>query len=528
MKSVRNMAAIGLCLMLAGTIALTRARAADLTMGIAVEPDSIDPHFHWFGGDLNVSFQIFEPLVRLGANGTLSPGLATSWKPLDDTSWEFTLRPGVTFQDGTALSASDVAFTYQRAPTVPRSPSGFGPFLRRVASVDVPDNGHVVVHTAGPDPLLPTDLAMIGIVSRHVGGGASTQDYNSSHAAIGTGPYRFGSWLHGDRITLERNDAYWDAAPPWDTVTLRFIPDAAARLAAFRAGDVALIDAVPLDDAPALKRDAAFRVREAVSNNVIAFQLDVSARKPPFVTGPNGEALSVNPLADVRVRRALAMAINRPLLRDRLMNGEMAVADQMMAPGQFGYDPKLQPIPYDPAQGRQLLAESGYPGGFRLTMQCQADRYPNGAQLCEAAAQMFTRIGVRATPDPMPHLTFIGHANRHEYSLFTMFMLNDTEEPSQAMMQMFATQNAAKGWGIMNRGQFDDGGFDQLLEAAERQVDPAAREATLRRAEDMLTTHVAWIPLLRPLNIEAMRATLDHAPRGDGYVLAADVHPAGK
>ncbi len=530
-RSLRT--AIGLALLTAGLAGAPRpAPAADLREGIQVEPDSIDPHFHWFGGDLDLTFQVWDSLIDMHGDGKLNPSLATSWKPLGDSAWEFTLRPDVTFHDGSKLTAADVVFTLHRAPDVPRSPSGFGPLLRDVVSIDAPDPSHVVVHTKGPVPLLPTYLSRIAIIPEHVGPqlvgrDATTQDYDSGKVAIGSGPYRFVSWARGDAITLRRNDAYWGARPAWDTVRLRYIPNPTARLAALRAGDVDIIDSVSVEDVAGLKSNPAFRVREAPSSDVIGFQIDVAQRKPPFVSGPNGEALDKNPLADMRVRRALAMAINRDALRDRVMNGEMATNAQVMAPGQFGYDPDLKPIPYDPAGAKKLLAEAGYPNGFRMSTQCQADRYPNGVSLCAATAQMFVRIGVQTDPVPIPHSIFIGHANRHEYSMFTYFMLADTGEPSESLLGGFATTDAAKGWGIINRGQYSNPTFDQLLDTSTHQVDPVQREATLRKAEAIFTNDdVAWIPLLRPLNIEAMKAGIDHPARADGFIFAADVNPA--
>ena len=518
---------IGLLFLAGGSFALpSRAEAANLTVGIAVEPDSIDPHFHWFGGNLDLMFQIFEPLVSMGGDSSLQPALATSWKALNDTTWEFTLRPGVKFQDGTPLTSADVAFSLHRAPNVPRSPGGFGSYLRQVTSVETPDASHVIIHTDGAVPLLPTDLSRIGIISEHAGKDAGTEDYNTGKAAIGTGPYRFVSWAHGDRIVLKRNESYWGKAPSWDTVTLRYIASAPSRVAAMLAGDVDLIDSVSVEDVKRLKQDKALRVRDTPSNNLIGLQIDVAQRKPPFISGPNGEALDKNPLADVRVRRALAMAINRAALKDRVLNNEVVVAEQIMAPGKYGYDPALKPIPYDPAQGKKLLADAGYPNGLTMTIQCQSDRYPNGPGVCQALAQMFFRIGIKTTPVPTPHNMFITEANKHNYSLFDVFMLPDTGEPGQAMVLSFATTNAANGRGGLNRGQYSNPALDKLLDIAAHEVDPRKREATLRQAIDIAVTDVAWIPLVRPLNTEAMRVALDHTPRDDGFVFAQDVHPA--
>ena len=512
-----------MALILGSVLVATDARAADLRIGLASEPDSIDPHFHDYGGNLALSLQIFEPLIRMDVNGTLMPGLATDWQATDDHSWTFHLRPGVTFQNGQPLTPEDVAFTVRRAANVPGSPASFGPYVRTITDVAIPDAHTLVMHTRGPAPLLPNFLANIGIVSHLVGEGATTADYNSGKVAIGTGPYRLIAWRRADRITLQRNDAYWGKQPAWDTVTLRFIPNPAARVAALLAGDVDLIDSVSVEDVASIKRNPAFQTRQAVSENMILLEPDVADHKPPFLTGPNGETLDQNPLADVRVRQAIQLAINRAGLKRQIMNDQAEVADQIMLPGMFGYDPTITPLPYDPVRAKALLAEAGYKDGLRVTMHCQGDRYPGGPAICQALAQMLTRIGLHTDPEVLPHSVFIGHANKHEYSLFTGFMLVETGEPSLPLSGVFATPNTSRDWGVFNRGQYHDPAFDALMESAQTEMAPQTREDMLRRAMHRLLDQAAFFPLLHPLNIEAMRTGFDHQPRPDGFVFAAEV-----
>ena len=219
-------------LALALLTAAAPARAADLRLGLAVETNSIDPHFHYFGGTLGLTSQIYDPLVAFDEKGALQPALATAWRAIADDAWQFDLRPNVKFQDGSPFTPEDVVFTYTRARDVPRSPASFAPSLRSIASVEITGPLQVTIHTHGPAPLLPGYLANIGIVSHTVGANAATEDYNSGKAAIGTGPYRFVSWSRGDTIVLQRNETYWGPAPPWDKVRIRAIPNPAARVAA--------------------------------------------------------------------------------------------------------------------------------------------------------------------------------------------------------------------------------------------------------------------------------------------------------
>ena len=170
----RLVAALGIATALLGGMAAPRAQ--DLRLGIALETDTLDPHFHWFGATIGLTRQLYDPLVAVEADGRLVPLLATSWHPVGDHGWAFELRPNARFSDGTALTPDDVAFTFQRARDVPNSPTGFGSYLLSVASVETTGPHSILVHTKGPSPLLPQLLSSIQIVSRHVGAGATTAD----------------------------------------------------------------------------------------------------------------------------------------------------------------------------------------------------------------------------------------------------------------------------------------------------------------------------------------------------------------
>ena len=197
----------GIVFLLSAIIALPApASAADLRLGLAVEPDSIDPHYHNFGGNKGLMPNLFEALTATDAQDHLTPDLAVSWRLIDDATWEFKLRPNVTFSDGAPLTADDVAFAIERVPNVPTTVTDMSEYVKPIARVEVVDPLTVHFHTKGPFPLAPEYLSAIGIVSRRHGEGASTPDYNSGKAAIGTGPFRFVSWARGDKVVLARNE----------------------------------------------------------------------------------------------------------------------------------------------------------------------------------------------------------------------------------------------------------------------------------------------------------------------------------
>ena len=293
------------------------ARAQDLTIGVAALSTSVDPHFYNLAANVTLSLHIFDRLAQRAPDSTLLPALALSWHPVSDTVWEFKLRPDVKWSDGTDFTADDVAFTIIRARNVPHSPRSFAGFLRAIQDVEIIDPLTVRFHTAAPAPNVPIDLATIAIVSRHAGQDASTDDYNTGRAAIGTGPYRLVHYEPGASVTLIRNDSWWGKQPEWQHLIFRGIPNAGARVAALLAGDVDLIDQPPLADLKRLKSDRRIAVFEAPGLRVIFLGPDYTRQgEEPDITDNAGNKLPHNPLLDRGVRQALSIAINRQALVD--------------------------------------------------------------------------------------------------------------------------------------------------------------------------------------------------------------------
>jgi peptide/nickel transport system substrate-binding protein len=515
-----------LCITLALLLLTGVAHAESLRLVLAVEPDSIDPHVHNFGGNKAFMPNLFETLTAIDGNGRVMPNLATAWTVVDDTTWDISLRPDVSFSDGTKFTADDVAFTLSRVPTIPTTVADFSEYVKGIASVDVVGPHQLRLITHGPFPLLPEYMAAIGIVSRSHGQNATTADYNTTTAAIGTGPYRLLSWARGDRLVMQRNENYWGTKPAWDTVTFRYVKNASARLATLLAGDADLIDTVSVQDIDRLRSDKRFTVTAGLSADIVGFVFDQRDRSSPMITGNDGQKLPTNPFHDVRVREAVDLAIDRDAIRDRVMNGQAAPDNQLMRRGQFGFDPDLPPTRHDPAEAKRLLTEAGYPNGFRLTMDCQNDRFVNDAAICQAIAQMLSHVGIVTTPEVMPHAVWVPRANKHEFSFFTTFWTFDTPEPSIVLISQFETADPARGRGAFNRGGFSDAAFDAVLDHALTTMDRDQREKLLIQATDIEVRAHATVPLHHQFNIEAMTTRVRHTPRADGHVLAVDVTPA--
>lgn len=505
----------------------TQVYADDLKIALGSEPTSIDPHFHNLSPNNALARHLFDRLVHPDENQQLHPGLAESWKALDDTTWEFKLRKGVKWHDGSPFTADDVVFTFSRAVNVPNSPSGFGTYLKGKTAEKVDDHT-VHIKTGKPYPLMPNDMSTFSIVSKKHGEGASTEDYNSGKAAIGTGPYKFKEYVPGDRFVYVRNDDYWGEKPKWDTVTLKPIKSSPSRVAALLAGDVDMIEQVPTTDIERLKSEPKLSLSQGVSNRVIYLHLDHARDASPFVKAKDGGEIK-NPLKDVKVRMAISKAINRDAIVDRVMEGVAIKAGQLLPEGFFGVSPNLKPVEYDAAGAKKLLAEAGVGDGFQLTIHGPNDRYINDAKIAEAVAQMLTRIGIKTEVETMPRSVYFKRASRGgpdnspEFSFILVGWGAGSGEASSPLKSLIHTHDKSRGFGASNRGRYSNAAVDKLIEDALGTVDDAKRQDLLAEATERAINDVAIIPLHYQVNTWATRKGLKYKARTDEGTMAMGV-----
>ena len=360
--------AIGYAAVLLSALALpvTAQPTRELTIALGAPPASFDPHFFAHAPSFMVQQHVFEPLVWRDAQSRTIPALATRWEILPDgAGWDFHLHPDARFSDGQPVTAADVAATIARLATVPNSPGRLTIYTQGVRAVEQVGPHTVRLLTDGPAPLLPENIPPLMIVPERIAREAQTTDFNSGRAAIGSGPFRLVQYTQGERVILERNPAWRGTPSPFSRVTIRVIANDSARVAALRAGDVQLIEIVPPRDVALLERDPNIAVWRSPGTRLIYVSLDVSRDNSPGVADLEGRPMERNPLKDVRVRRALSMAIDREAIRRQIMDGQSVPAGQMQAVGLGVADPELRPDAFDPGRARALLAEAGWGGGFR-------------------------------------------------------------------------------------------------------------------------------------------------------------------
>lgn len=437
---------------LACAFAFGAANAADLQVGLAAEPSSLDPHYHNVATNNALVRQVYEPLLAQGPSQELLPGLAESWEPIDENTWEFKLRKNAKFGNGNPVTVDDVIATMERVPNVPRSPASFTQFLTGMKFEKVDDHT-LHVKTDGPAPLVPNMISVIAVVAKECADveNFTTEDFNAVKCDGGSGPFKFSEFKPGDRTVMVKNPHYWGEEPEWDKVTYRYLTSGPTRVAGLLAGDVDVIEAIPPTDIAQLKANPDFAVNDTLSNRVIYLHMDQFRDTSPFITAKDGSPIK-NPLLDQRVRQALSMAINRPAIVERIMDGAAVPAEQVLAKNFFGTSQNLEPTPFDLNGARKLLEEAGYGDGFKMKMHGPAGRYTNDAQILEAVAQMFTRLGLDVEIETMPPANFFTRAStgdngNPEFSMILAGWGAGTGETSGSLRSLMGTADKDKGSG---------------------------------------------------------------------------------
>ncbi|SNR69924.1 ABC transporter substrate-binding protein [Puniceibacterium sediminis] len=508
------------------TVALPVAAIAQdpsLSIGMSTTPTTLDPHEDSSSPNNATSRHIFDSLINRGGAAENQPQLATEWKVVDDTHWEFTLRDGVKFHDGSDFDAEDVIASLMRARDKPSQ--GFASYTRNIANVTAPDPLHVIVETTVPDPMILNSLSRLRIISSdHVGD--DVQAFDDGTAAIGTGPFKYASFVPGDRLELVRNDDYFGGAAEWSAVTLRFVPDNGARLASLLSGDLDLIETLPAEGIDRIEKSDNLKAIRGQSTRIVYLGMDVARDESPFVAAKDGAPLGSNPFKDANVRKAMLMSMNRPAIVDRVMQKNGTVADQFVAEGYFGHSDAVEKVAYDPEGAKKLLADAGYPDGFKLTLHGPSGRYVNDSDVLQAAGQMLTRIGIDTSVEVMPWSMYSDKYSDGAYSVFLGSWGVNTGEVSNPAVSLIETRDNDKGTGRYNGGGISDTEIDALLDEATATLDEASREPLLKQASEKIFNRTWILPIHYENVVIGAKNSIAFSPRGDKYTLAYEVKSA--
>jgi len=491
----RLLHALLLCAWLYGSA----AQAATLRIATAFDPQTMDPHAVALLYHSRVAFQVYDSLVHRDAAFKLEPGLATSWQMPNATTWRFKLRSGVIFHDGTPFTADDVVFSIGRAMAAP-SQRGFQ--LKGVTAAKKVDELTVELVTEAPDAVLPEKLVFLPMMSKawsEKHGVQKAQDFNGkqeTHAvrnANGTGAWRLERYEPDVRTVLKRHPGWWGRTDPRngnvDEVRFVTIKSDATRLAALASGEVDLVMDPPYQDIGRLQRDERFTVVQTADIGQQYLTFD-QARDELADSDVKGR----NPFKDLRVRRAVAHAINVPLIIDKVLRGQARQTGAFLSPLVDGSPAELdRPLPYDPARAKALLAEAGYPNGFAVTLDCVNVAWREN--VCQAAAAMLTQAGIRTTLRSSPTNQFFPKLSQGTAS-FVEYGWTASPDAWASLNALFRTFDRS-GLGTFNAGRYSNPQLDVLIDNLRVEPDLTRRRAMVGVALRLIGDDLPYIPLYR-------------------------------
>ncbi len=468
------------------------APARPLRIALHSDPLVLDPHLRNEALTYSIMRNLYEGLTAFDAEMRIGPALAASWENPNDLTWVFHLRPGVRFHDGRELTAADVVFSLERARTLPTS--GFGSYVVAVDQVRALDRHTVELTTRRPYAILLNKLAFVLIVPA-----GSPPEIRQP---VGTGPYRLVSYQPGVRLALRSFDGYWSGASAVSQVDFLPVASQRARVERLMAGDLDLVHEPGAENLERLR--AAPRCRVLEQESLMVAYLLLKTQRPP--------------LSDLRVRRAIDLALDRPGLVAAALRGEGHPVGQMVGRSVFGFAPDIAPPPRDLAGARRLLAEAGYPGGVDLDLELRPGREAAGEvrrQLAEAGIRL--RLVERPWAELYPRLL------AHGVDFYLGAILAPSADASDLFDAMVHSRDPVRGYGDANFGDYHNAALDALIEESGSTLDMLARRAQLERCMHLLMQDYALIPLYVPWNLFGVREDVVWQPRRDGYILAREI-----
>lgn len=489
---------LGALLFLASS-ALAQTQGGTLTAAWAQDPVGLDPHITSAYSSFQILENVLDTLVTLDEEQNVVPSLAESWRvSADGLTWTFNLRDGVMFSNGRELTADDVVYTYERMLN-PETGSGNAYLLAGVIDVDAPDASTVTMTLDAPNPGLLGKLAInkaVGIIARE-----SVEDGTINTRPIGTGPFMISDFQPGTRLLLERNPNYWqDGLPYLDAVDVRIIPDESVRRTALVSGDVDWSISVPAQSVSELEgRD------DVIVDSVPAgayWYIGLNTEEPPF--------------DDVRVRQAIAYAINRDNLA---MAGAFGNAQPTQDPipssstWDFGYAPYEQ----DLDQARALLAEAGYADGFEMEIM-PTTQYEESVRMAQVIQANLGQLGITASINTLEWAEWLETQGRGEYDTYVCSW-NGLVDPDDFFYAQHKTGE------VFNFTGYSNPTVDELLEQGRTTQDPAARREIYAEINRAIVDDAPYIYIYNPLNINAYRTNVQgYSARADQAVRFVDTY----
>jgi ABC-type transport system substrate-binding protein len=444
------------------------------------DPDRLDPANAESNPSEAVNRMMYENLVKFDPKLKIVPGLAARWEQSKDgLNWTFFLRKGVKFHDGTPFNAEAVKIFIERM-IGPEKPSRAGLYTPFVNTVDVIDEYTVKINLKAPFAFFLNNLAhsASGIVSPTA---LKTLGKDIARKAVGTGPFKFVEWIHGDHLTMVRNDDYWDGKPYLDKIIVKTVKEDSARVMMLQSGDAQLIVRIPPEDIPRLEKDSKIKLDSTETLRVL--YIGINCNKKPF--------------NDVRVRQALNYAVDREAIVKNIYQGRALVSSNIVAPLTTGYF-ATKGYSYDPERAKKLLAEAGFPNGFKAKLWSPQGRYPKDFEMAQAIQQQLKKVGIDCTLDTMEWAAYLAATRKppeeNESELFLLGWAPSSAEARWILYPLFTTEQwVPKG---NNRSFYSNKEFDELVNKFTRATSKADMDRYLKEAQELLVKEAPSIFIL--------------------------------
>ncbi len=465
-----------------------------LTVAQSADASTLDPQKQGKMPDMNILINMFDTLVTLDAKNQLAPGLATEWKVVDPTTWEFKLRQGVKFHDGEPFNAEAAKFSIERLI----NPATKSPIveLSYVKEVKVVDEYTIQLLLKAPDPIIPNKLTLFGgvmVPPQYIK--EKGDEYFSQHP-VGTGPFKFVSWQKDNQVVMEANPDYWGGKPKVDRLVFRAIPNAADTLAALRTGEVDIAANITADAADQLQ---GVSDRKVVSGpGIRTYYLEIDTRQ-------------AGPLADKRVRQAMNYAVDVDTLVKTVLGGHARRVATLVPQENFGYNSQVQPYTYDPAKAKQLLADAGFPNGFETTLDAQS--IDKG--VAEAISGQLAKVGIQAKVNLMESGTFTTKLLAGE--LGPLYYIGNTAWTLDAESNFQSYLKSDRRYNRWKNAQ-----ADQLVTTEETSVRPEERKAAFDQLQTLLKDEAPFLYLFQMDNIYGMTPRVTWTPNPIGLLKMKD------
>jgi peptide/nickel transport system substrate-binding protein len=481
----------------------TMTQAADFKFAGPLDAYTLDPHAVSNTLIFAVLSNVYEPLVRRGADLKLEPALATDWKQTGDTTWEFNLRKDVRFSNGNPFTADDVVFSLTRGQA-----GGIKANLSSIASIEKVDDYKVLIKTKAINPILPNQIVNWFIMDKEwaeannsvqPGAANNATETFANRNAMGTGPYVIKDRDPGVKTVFATNAGWWDKKTGnVDTATFFVIPNPSTRVSALISGEMDMIDGVPPQDAERIDKADGLHVQAGPDLRTVYLAPDTARDNLIF-----GSEKTKNPFKDVTVRQAMELAIDTTAIQKRIMRNFSVPVGLPIGKEVSGFDAALgAPVKPDVEKAQTLMKEAGYEKGFSVTLDCTNDRFMNDEATCLAVAASLARINIKVEPRPQATSRWATQVNPPEYntSLAMLSYSPFTYDAGIFLTSIAATRDAKSGLGAFNIGGYSNPEVDKLIDLIGKEKDQAKRTALIEQAFKQIKADAAFIPL-HQLNI---------------------------